>query len=844
MSSDLLSRVLGRWWTWQPQAVRADTLSAAASCGVFVIGAVALLGWIFDVPVLRSLQSNLISMKVNTAVAFMLTGVALWLLQPVRARGRTSRWTAWACAAVVAALGLLTLAENLLRWDLGIDQILLAEPPGTARTVNPGRVAPNTALNFLLIGLSLLLLDVRTRRGLRPAQHLIALVGVVAGVALLGYGYGVGALVTPSAAVNPMSLPAALCGLLAFAGLLLARPGPWLVAILTGEQPGSVVARRFLLPIMLLPTLADVVFLAGQRAGLYDAHVAAAAHAVLMTALLLALALALAASLNRAADQLESDSREEAGDLPWPASALESPSRPGMWLVWTIAMVAAATLLRLGLLQALGTRATYITFYPAVILAALYGGLPAGLVATVLSGLAADYFWLEPVSSFGIAHPADWLSIALFLASGTMISGVAEALHRARARARRAEIAAQVAVERQRAAQALEMAYGELEERVQERTAELKQANTYNRSLLEVSLDPLVTIGRDGRLTDVNAAAETATGLGRDALIGTDFSDYFTAPAKARAGYQLVFREGYVRDYPLELRHCGGRVTPVLYNAAVYRDESGQAIGVFAAARDITEQKRAQDEVRRYTEDLRRSNQELEHFAYVASHDLQEPLRVVSSFSQLLARRYEGKLGGDADEFIAFVVDGAKRMQILINDLLAYSRVGTRGRELAPVACQAALDAARENLELAVAESGAVITHDPLPTVKADPMQLTQVFQNLISNAIRFRRPQTPPRIHVSAERQDSLWRLSVRDNGIGIEPQYFDRIFIIFQRLHDREQYPGTGIGLAICKKIVERHGGSMWVESEPGAGSTFHFTLPEAREDHEQPRPAGPTH
>jgi len=362
----------------------------------------------------------------------------------------------------------------------------------------------------------------------------------------------------------------------------------------------------------------------------------------------------------------------------------------------------------------------------------------------------------------------------------------------------------------------------------------LQKASAYNRSLLEASLDPLVTIGADGKITDVNAATEAATGYVRAALIGADFSDYFTEPEKARAGYQQVFREGFVRDYPLDLRHRDGHVTPVLYSASVYRDQSGSVIGVFAAARDITERKRAEEQIRRYTEDLRRSNQDLEHFAYVASHDLQEPRRTVSSFSQLLARRYQGKMGAEADEFIGFIVDGATRMQTLINDLLSFSRIGTRGNPFTEVTCNSRVEAAKENLDAAVAESGASILYQNLPTLVADPMQLTQLFQNLFSNAIKFRRQGVPPQIEVSATRVERAWRLSVRDNGIGIDREYFDRIFVIFQRLHGREDYPGTGIGLAVCKKIVERHGGRIWVESEPGKGSTFHFTIPDEAYEH----------
>ena len=230
--------------------------------------------------------------------------------------------------------------------------------------------------------------------------------------------------------------------------------------------------------------------------------------------------------------------------------------------------------------------------------------------------------------------------------------------------------------------------------------------------------------------------------------------------------------------------------------------------------------------------ELGRSNADLQQFAYVASHDLQEPLRMVSSYTQLIARRYKGKLDADADEFIAFAVDGANRMQRLILDLLAYSRVNTAGRQFEPTAMETVLKAALNNLTNAVKESQAIITHDPLPAVMGDDKQLAQLFQNLLSNAVKFGGAQ-PPRIHISAKQTDGEWLFSVRDHGIGLDPQYADRIFVIFQRLHTREEYPGTGIGLAICKKIVERHGGRMWVESELGKGATLYFTLRDEEPD-----------
>jgi PAS domain S-box-containing protein len=578
---------------------------------------------------------------------------------------------------------------------------------------------------------------------------------------------------------------------------------------------------------------------------------------------------------------------------------------------------------------------------------------------------------------------------------------------------------------------------------------DMRNAYNYSRSLLEASLDPLVTISTDGKITDVNKATELATGIPRARLIGSNFPDYFTDPQKANDGYQRVFEAGFVRDYLLTIRHVAGSETDVLYNATVYKNDKGQIEGVFAAARDITELKAAEkrgnftnallklfaqktslkeyldsvlqviqnwtncqalgirvvdadqrvpygsfrgfspdflalegnlslasdnciclraiarkfeaqdhsnltaggsfrcdngpafvdgmsaekqaryrghcikfgftsltvipvtyrdrilgvihladsreaffkpatveflesispligeaiqrfhaeeelakyrghleelvqkrtveleaanvqlqreiterkiaDETLRYTAaELARSNRDLEQFAYVASHDLQEPLRAVSGYIQLLQQRYTDKLDEKALQYIAGAVDGAARMQRLITDLLAFSRVGTRERIVESTDLSAALASAMENLKVSIQEAHARITSDALPRLPVDSTQIEQLFQNLISNAVKFRSKQAPE-IHIGANHRPGEWVFSVRDNGIGISSQYAERIFMIFQRLHTRRNYPGTGIGLAICKKIVERHGGKIWVDPSPEKGSIFHFTIPD---------------
>jgi PAS domain S-box-containing protein len=351
------------------------------------------------------------------------------------------------------------------------------------------------------------------------------------------------------------------------------------------------------------------------------------------------------------------------------------------------------------------------------------------------------------------------------------------------------------------------------------------------RQLLESAPDGMVITNHDGRIVLVNRMVETLFGYDRTELLGEPVE--ILIPERFRHDH-VGLRNGYFAKptsrpmgsgMTLYARRKDGSEFPAEISISPMQSEDG--VFVTTAVRDFTRQKHIEEALEHHAEELERSNQELEQFAYVASHDLQEPLRTVSSYAQLLGRRYRDQLDDDADEFIDFIVDGATRMQNLINDLLAYSRVQRRGSEFAETDCNQVLEQVLIILQPAIEESGALISHDPLPVVMADASQLIQLFQNLIANAIKFHGDATPE-VHISAQPGPDEVEFAVRDNGIGIEPQYAERIFEIFQRLHSQREYPGTGIGLAICKKIVERHGGRIRVESQIGQGSAFRFTLP----------------
>ena len=344
----------------------------------------------------------------------------------------------------------------------------------------------------------------------------------------------------------------------------------------------------------------------------------------------------------------------------------------------------------------------------------------------------------------------------------------------------------------------------------------------------------MVVVNHNGGIVLLNAQTENEFGYHRDELVGENVTNIIpegfaerlvtdgtrtAAAAVAQpigTGIELIGRRKDGIEFPIEIT-----LSPL---------KNAEGILVTAAIRNITKRKEDQKQLAETVGELTRSNHDLQQFANVASHDLQEPLRMVASFTELLAKRYQGRLDADADEFIAYAVDGCNRMKRLIQDLLAYSRAGAIGKAPSKVSGETSLNEALSDLRVMIEESGAVVTHDALPAITTDGSQLAVIFQNLVGNAIKYRGAEVP-RVHVSAQKNGGNgWIFSVRDNGLGIDAQHFEKIFILFQRLHRQDEFKGTGIGLAICKKVVERLGGKIWVESQLHKGSTFYFSLPES--------------
>jgi PAS domain S-box-containing protein len=366
---------------------------------------------------------------------------------------------------------------------------------------------------------------------------------------------------------------------------------------------------------------------------------------------------------------------------------------------------------------------------------------------------------------------------------------------------------------------------------------------THTRNLLNASIDPFFTINKEGKIDDVNKITEKISGVAFHAMKGSAFCSYFTEPEKARQLCDVVFTEGIAVNFPLAIQRQNAEPLELLFNAVLYRDEKGMFQRIFAVGRDITERKKLEQQLRQFntqleeqvrvkTAELAQKATELEQFAYITSHDLQEPLNTTTGFIKLLKHKLESKLDKEEAQYFTYITQASDRMKVLIKELLDYSRIGGI-KQWQQVDCNRILYEVLADLDNIIHRREAIVQADTLPVVNGHGIEIKLLFQNLIGNAIKFCKKENIPQIQIAAEKQEGCWLFSFTDNGIGIEAAYLDKVFVLFKRLHSRNEYEGTGIGLAHCKKIVELHGGKIWVESEVGKGSTFYFTIPDEAND-----------
>ncbi len=835
---------------------------AAAGTMAGLLGITVLVGWhTHHLALLQVLPGN-VAMQYNTALGFIACGGALLALAFARRRATAVG------GALAALLGAGILLEYFAGIPLRLDQRFMTDYV-TPQDLHPGRMAPNTALCFLLVGTALVLSGVRKRPTV--AVSLLGSVAAALGVlALLGYALGLRTAYSWGQ-LTPMALHTA-------AGFLLLGLG-----VVASTRQGAEEETPRWLPLLVAVTFIPITLGLRQALVAYQhmrtgQETTATAKGVSseideqMRSRLQALG-QIAGQWRTAPASPGQQADAEAGlyfstfrgteSITWRDASLRvvwQAARPGTrrgtqdsHLFLRAPARGAASLSPI-------TREDLLLAYAPV----SRGGQPGGWVVAVLGVpvLLDDILDAQIAPEYGIslteggreiyarqapgggAEPRSVCErvVALPGASWRLRVWPGPRMLAERPDARLAEVAlllglvmswllalaASLAVSARRHARTALGANKELQGEIAERQRVQAEASRLA-AIVESSTDAIIGKTLDGLITSWNRGAEVLYGYAAEEALGRPIS-LLIPPGhddEVPALLERVRRGELVEQWESARRRKDGGVVEVSLTISPIKDAAGAIVGASTIARDIGERKRAAAALARQAEELQRSNAELQQFAYVASHDLQEPLRMVASYVQVLARQYRGKLDADADEFIGYAVDGAKRMQQLINDLLAYSRVGTHAAEFAPTDCERILGYVLNDLQMAIRDAGAVVTHDPLPVVTGDEVQLTQLLQNLVSNAIKFHGPE-PPRVHLSVQETAQEWVFTVRDNGVGIAPEQFERIFLIFQRLHPRGKYPGTGIGLAICKRIVERHGGRIWVASEPAKGSAFTFALP----------------
>jgi len=784
---------------------RLSVFASAASLFSIAVGVSGLCGWAFHITVLGTWGAARVRMVANTAACFVLIGLSLWLQrkkdEPSFPRAR--KLAARTSAAIAALTAALSLTEHLFGWDFHIDQLLAPVPPlERIAGVRPGLMASCTAADLLFLSLALFLLDWKTRSNDWPAQFLA--IGAAMG-AIFGH---LALLLQPGTSGLTMALPTAMTLFVLACGLVCSRTTWAIGGLLTSPSAGARLLRR------VTPAAVVGLGILGwfiRKPLLTEAHytwVEASLLAILCGALLAGFTTWIAFIVDRS-EVLSAELERRVTERT--AALRESEARlAGIIHSAMDAILSVDEEQRIVMFNAAAEK--------------MFGCSEQDPMGQSIERLIPQ--------RFRVAHQAH---IRNFSETGVTNRAMraTDILSALRCSGEEFPIEASISQIETGSKKLFTVIVRDITERKQAEDA-LRKSEERFRALVTASSDVVYRMSPDWsemrQLGGKNFLADT------EAPNRNWLQEYIHPDDQARV--TAAINEAIRTKSTFELEHhvlrVDGSLGWTLSRAIPLQDENGEIVEWFGAASDVTERKRAEaalseqaEELSRKAEELSRSNADLEQFAYVASHDLQEPLRMVTAYTQLLGERYRGKMDANADKFIGYASEGAQRMQVLIQDLLAFSRVGRSEVASASVDCNAMMQDVLQTLSSGIEESGAVVTWKTLPTVWADRTQIAQVFQNLVGNAIKFR-GQDRPVISVWAEREDMHWLFSVSDNGIGIAPENAEQIFVVFQRLHARAEYPGNGIGLAICKKIVERCGGRIWVESQPGSGSTFKFTMP----------------
>jgi PAS domain S-box-containing protein len=770
--------------------------ASTAGIAVSVVGALVLIGWLLDLAMLKRISPPFLPMEANAALAFVLSGVALHQLSAVN----TLRWRrvlAQACAFFVALIGVLTLSESLYGWHLGIDQLLFTQPVADG-ALDPGRMAPASALHFALIGVALLIMDFRRTY---PLAQLLALIACMASLlVLVGYIYGEASIYSTTTYTR-MSLHTSAGFVALCAGVLLARQDRGILVILTSDAAGGEMARRLLPAAFVMPLLLGSVVLAGERARLYETGFLLSVMVMATIASFATLIWWNSGSLYR----LDAERRRAVEALKKGQAQLNDAQRiahvgSADWDIPTNAITWSDELYRILGLEPQEVAASNEAFLERV------HHEDRDSVRQIIDGarLASEPFSLD----YRVLRP-----------DGTprLLHGEGTVVCHEDGEPVRVTTTAQDVTERKR----IEYALRKSEERT--------------RSIIANANDAFIAIDQGGRITDWNQQADATFGWSGVEAIGQTLAD-LVLPERDREQHReslhrfLTTGEGPVLNTRIEILalHRDGHEFPVEVTMSVVG--SGRSYMFSAFLRDITERKNAEESLAKHAQDLARINAELEDFTHSVSHDLKEPLRGIEAFAGFLAEDYGDKLDEQGQRYVGVLRDSAVRMKDLIDDLLQLSRIGRTAVEYVQIPMRAMIEDIGLDLGFAIQEKNVDLRVDPnLPTIACDKVRLREVFKNLISNAVKYNdKPQ--PVVEISCRQENGLYTFSVKDNGIGIDEQYHEKIFRIFQRLHRREEYEGTGVGLTICKKVIEAHGGTIWVESTAGEGTTFLFTIPKS--------------